>query len=120
MSKSNLFITSISCLTALISTIYAIQQRKQTKEKILVARADAIKKLQPVSEQNTFPHPSKSDLDKTNKNTLKGIAYQIDINTYSSNDFGNLTREYVIMIFNELSENMRDEETLSEYFNRKT
>lgn len=117
--KINVIITLASLASAFISVVYAIQQKKTTEGKILMAKADIAQQLKPVREQNTFPHPSKSDLMKANKKTCIGIAYQIDINTYSSNDFGIVTREYAVMILNELAKNMRDGETLSEYFERK-
>lgn len=117
--KINVIITLASLASAFISVVYAIQQKKNTEEKVLMAKADIVQQLKPVREQNTFPHPSKSDLMKANKKTCIGIAYQIDINTYSSNDFGIVTREYAVMILNELAKNMRDGETLSEYFERK-
>lgn len=117
--KINVIITLASLASAFISVVYAIHQKKNTEEKVLMAKADIAQQLKPVREQNTFPHPSKSDLMKANKKTCLGIAYQIDINTYSSNDFGIVTREYAVMILNELAKNMRDGETLSEYFERK-
>ena len=112
-------ITSVSLLSALISLIYAIKQKNDTEEKVLMAQIDIAKHLKPVSEQDAFPPPSKSDLARTNKNTCIGIANQIDINTYSTNDYGNLTREYAAMILKELAQNMREGENLSEYLDRK-
>lgn len=119
MNKISLVITLAALTSSLVSALYAIQQKKTTEEKVHMAKADIIRQLKPVSEQDTFPHPSKSDLLKANKKTCIGVAHQIDNNTYSNNDFGNATREYAVMILNGLAENMRDGETLSEYFDRK-
>ena len=113
MNKIGFIVTSVSLASALICLIYAIKQKNDTEEKVLMAQVDIAKRLKPTSEQDAFPPPSKSDLMRTNKNTC------IDINTYSTNDYGNLTREYAVMILKELAQNMRDGENLSEYLDRK-
>lgn len=69
--------------------------------------------------QNYFPHPNKSDLKKLTGNSCTGIAYQLEINSYSEDDFGNLSLEMAIFILNELAQNMKNNETLAEYFGRK-
>lgn len=112
-------ITTVALTSAIISTAYAIWQKKSTQNKIFEARAEIINQLKPIREQNVFPHPCESDLKKMNKKTCVSIANQLDTNSYSSNDYGNLTRECAIMIIKELALNMNDEETLSEYFERK-
>ena len=117
--KTTIGITSVSLLFALICLIYAIRQKNNIEEKVLMAQVDIAKRLKPISEQDSFPPPSKSDLMRTNKNTCIGIANQIDFNTYSTNDYGNLTRVYAVMILKELAQNMRDGENLSEYLDRK-
>ena len=119
MNKIGFIVTSVSLASALICLIYAVKQKNKIEEKVLMAQVDIAKRLKPTSEQDAFPPPSKSDLRRTNKNTCIGIANQIDINTYSTNDYGNLTREYAAMILKELAQNMRDGENLSEYLDRK-
>lgn len=119
MNKIGFIVTSVSLASALICLIYAVKQKNKIEEKVLMAQVDIAKRLKPTSEQDAFPPPSKSDLMRTNKNTCIGIANQIDINTYSTNDYGNLTREYAAMILKELAQNMRDGENLSEYLDRK-
>ena len=119
MNKIGFIVTSVSLASALICLIYAVKQKNKIEEKVLMAQVDIAKRLKPTSEQDAFPPPSKSDLMRTNKNTCIGIANQIDINTYSTNDYGNLTREYAVMILKELAQNMRDGENLSEYLDRK-
>ena len=119
MNKIGFIVTSVSLASALICLIYAVKQKNKIEEKVLMAQVDIAKRLKPTSEQDAFPPPSKSDLMRTNKNTCIGIANQIDINTYSTNDYGNLTREYAAMILKELAQNMREGENLSEYLDRK-
>lgn len=70
--------------------------------------------------QNIFPHPTEKDLSKFNAKTCQGIAYQIEVNTESDNDYGNLAREVAAFILKKLAENMNEDETLEQYFKIKT
>lgn len=72
-----------------------------------------------VRKQNYFPHPDKNALEKLTGNSCTGIAYQLEINSRSEDDFGNLSLEMAIFILNELADNMKNDETLAEYFLRK-
>ena len=118
-NKVSIIVTSAALVSAAASAAYALWQKSHTKEKVLKAKADTIWRLRRVREQHTFPHPDKNDFRQMNAKSCTGIAYQIDIHTYSDSDFGNLSREYAILILNGLAENMKDGETLSEYFKRK-
>lgn len=118
-NKVSIIVTSAALLSAAASTFYAIWQKRHTEEKVLKAEADTIWRLRRVREQDTFPHPSKKDFDHMNSKSCTGISYQIDIHTYSTSDYGNLSRECAILILNGLAENMKEGETLSEYFKRK-
>ena len=100
-NKVSIIITSVALVSAAASAAYAIWR------------------LSHIHKQYTFPHPTKEDFKEMNSKSCSGIAYQIDIHTYSHNDFGNLSRECAILILNGLAENMKDGETLSEYFERK-
>lgn len=66
-----------------------------------------------------IPHITEKDFERITGKHCNGIAYQVDIDTYSNNDLGNLARECTIFILGKLAENMKDGETLSEYFKRK-
>lgn len=112
-------VTSAALAAAATSTAYAIWQKKHTDEKILEAKADTIWRLRRVGSQNSFPHPTKETLEKLTGNGCKSIAFQIGNNSYSDDDFGNLARECAVCILKELSESMRENETLAEYFLRK-
>jgi hypothetical protein len=68
--------------------------------------------------QNTFPHPQRGDLKRISAKGVDGIAYQIETNTASNDDFGNYTREVVILIFKELARSMDPCETLEQCFER--
>lgn len=118
-NKVSIIITSAALVSAAASAAYAIWQKKSTEKKVINAKADTIWRLSRIHKQYTFPHPTKEDFKGMNSKSCSGVAYQIDIHTYSHNDFGNLSREFAILILNELSENMKDGETLSEYFERK-
>lgn len=118
-NKVSIIVTSAALLSAAASTVYAIWQKRHTEEKVLKAEADTIWRLRRVREQQTFSPPVKSDFDRMNGKSCSGIAYQIDIHTYSDSDFGNYSRECAILILNGLAENIKEGETLSEYFKRK-
>ncbi len=120
-NKVSFIVTSAALISAATSAAYAIWQKKHTKEKVLTAEANIIWKLSRLQKQkqDTFPHPTKEDFKKMNGKSCSGIAYQIEIHTYSQSDYGNLSRECAILILNALAENLKDGETLSEYFNRK-
>lgn len=118
-NKISIIVTSAALVTAVVSAAYAIWQKKHTEDKVLEAEANTIWRLRRVREQNTFPHPSEKDLEIFTGKHCNGIAYQVDKNTYSDNDLGNYSREYAIFILGKLNENMKDGETLSEYFKRK-
>lgn len=118
-NKISIIVTLAALVSAAASAAYAIWQKKHTEDRVLEAEANTIWRLRRVREQNTFPHPDKTDFEKMNGKSCTGIAYQLDIHTYSSSDFGNLSRECASLILNGLAENMKGGETLSEYFKRK-
>ncbi len=118
-SKSSFIITSAALAVTAISVAYAIWQKKSVREKVLQAEADTIWRLRRVCKQDIFPHPNKKDFEEMDAKSCTGIAYQIEIHTYSNSGFGNLSRECAVLILNGLAENMKDGETLSEFFARK-
>lgn len=118
-NKVSIIVTSAALVSAAASAAYALWQKSRTEEKVLKAKADTIWRLRRVREQHTFPHPNKNDFKHMNAKSCTGIAYQINIHTYSDSDFGNLSREYAILILSGLAENMKEDETLSKYFKRK-
>lgn len=118
-NKISIIVTSAALVSAVISAAYAIWQKKHTEKKVREAKAETIWRLRGVKEQHTFPHPTENDLEKFNEKYCIGLTYQLDNDTYSDNDLGNLARECAILILNGLAENMKDGETLSEYFQRK-
>ncbi|MFR0737873.1 MAG: hypothetical protein ACLSHR_13530 [Oscillospiraceae bacterium] len=68
--------------------------------------------------QNIFPHPMCEDLKKLTAKSCIGIADQVETNTASNDDFGNYTREVVIVILKELANSMSPGESLDECFRR--
>lgn len=118
-NKVSFIVTSAALVSAVASAAYAIWQKKHMEDKILEVKVNTMLAFNRVREQHIFPHPDKSDFEKMNGKSCTGIAYQIDINTYSDCDFGNFSRECASFILNGLAENMKDGETLSEYFKRK-
>ena len=67
-----------------------------------------------------FSKPTKESLAHMTANTCRGIAYQIQINTASDDDYGNLSRECAILILNKLAESMSDSETLADFLRRNS
>lgn len=67
-----------------------------------------------------FPKPTKESLSRLTADSCRGIAYQIQINTTSDDDYGNLARECAILILNELAESMSDSETLADFLRRNS
>lgn len=118
-NKVSIIVTSAALVSAAASAAYALWQKSHTEEKVLEAEVNTMLRLRRVREQQTFSHPIKSDFDRMNGKSCSGIAYQIDMHTYSDNDFGNFSRECAILILNGLAENIKEGETLSEYFKRK-
>lgn len=118
-NKISIIVTSAALVSAVASAAYALWQKSHTEEKVLEAEVNTMLRLRRVREQQTFSPPVKSDFDRMNGKSCSGIAYQIDIHTYSDSDFGNYSRECAILILNGLAENMKEGETLSEYFKRK-
>lgn len=68
--------------------------------------------------QNIFPHPKRDDLKKLTAKGCICIANQVKTNTASNDDFGNYTREVVIVILKELANSMSPGESLDECFRR--
>lgn len=68
--------------------------------------------------QNIFPHPMCEDLKKLTAKGCTCIADQVKTNTASNDDFGNYTREVVIVILKELANSMSPGESLDECFRR--
>lgn len=68
--------------------------------------------------QNIFPHPKREDLKKLTAKGCICIADQVETNTASNDDFGNYTREVVIVILKELASSMDPCETLEQCFER--
>lgn len=66
--------------------------------------------------QNIFPHPMCEDLKKLTAKSCIGIADQVETNTASNDDFGNYTREVVIVILKELANSMDSNESIAECF----
>lgn len=118
-NKVSIIVTSVALALSAASTVYAIWQKRHTEEKVMKAEADTIWRLRRIRGQHSLPHPNKKDFEQMDSKSCTGIAYQIDIHTYSVSDFGNHSRECAILILNGLAENMKDGETLSEYFKRK-
>lgn len=118
-NKIGIIVTSAALVSAAASAAYAIWQKKHTEEKVHEAKANTIWQFRCVREQHTFPHPTEQDFKKITGKHCNGIAYQVNIDTYSDNDLGNFSREYAVLILNKLAENMTAGETISEYFARK-
>lgn len=118
-NKISFIVTSAALVSAVASAAYAIWQKKHTEKKLREAKAETIWRLRGVREQHTFPHPTEKDLEKFNEKYCIGLTYQLDNDTYSDNDLGNLAREYAIFIIGKLAKTLKDGETLSEYFKRK-
>ncbi|MCH5199748.1 MAG: hypothetical protein J1F60_02220 [Oscillospiraceae bacterium] len=112
-------ITGIAFLTSVASLIYAMWQKKTTDDKVLTAEINTALKFRRVNEQYVFPHPTKETLKTLSGDSCSGIAYQIETNSYSDSDYGNLSRECAVFVLNELAANMKKDESLSEYFSRK-
>ena len=102
-NKVSIIVTSAALVSAAASAAYALWQKSRAEEKVLKAKADTIWRLRRVREQQTFSPPVKSDFDRMNGKSCSGIAYQIDIHTYSDSDFGNYSRECAILILNGLT-----------------
>lgn len=66
--------------------------------------------------QNIFPHPKRDDLKKLTAKGCICIADQVKTNTASNDDFGNYTREVVIVILKELANSMDPNESIAECF----
>ena len=66
--------------------------------------------------QNIFPHPKRDDLKKLTAKGCICIADQVKTNTASNDDFGNYTREVVIVILKELANIMDPNESIAECF----
>lgn len=116
--KINIIITSAALVSVAASAAYTIWQKKTVKEKVLNAEADTIWRLSRIYKQR-FPKPDETDFEKMNGKSCSGIAHQIDKNTYSDNDYGNLSRDYAVLILNGIAQNMKEGETLSEFLERK-
>lgn len=114
-NKISVIITLAALISAVISCLYAQRAKSKAEGEIL----NILQGCRRVREQNAFPHPTKNDLERLTGKGCSSIAAQIENNTYSDDDFGNHSRECAILILNEIVENMKDGETLSEYFSRK-
>lgn len=118
-NKVSIIVTSAALVSAAASAAYAIWQKKHIEDKILEVKVNTMLAFKRVREQHIFPHPDKSNFEKMNGKSCADIAYQIDMHTYSDSDFGNFSRECAILVLNGIADNMKDGETLSEYFERK-
>ena len=105
-NKAAVIITSAALMSAVISCLYA----QKVKSKAECRR---------VREQNIFPHPKKSDLERLTGKGCCCIAAHIDNNSYSDDDYGNYARECAVFILRSLADNMNDGETLAKYFTRE-
>ena len=64
----------------------------------------------------SFAPPKREDIAKFNKKTLSGIVYSMKIRAESDSEWGDFTLDTAIMILEMLTESMKDEQTLNEYF----
>ena len=72
------------------------------------------------SSQNAFPHPTSETLKKITSNSCRGIAHQIMTNTASTDDYGNLTREIAVLVFEMIADNMDKDENILEFIMKKS
>ncbi|MCH5192826.1 MAG: hypothetical protein J1F11_02620 [Oscillospiraceae bacterium] len=115
--KKIIFITA--CLSAIVSMTYAMWQKRTAENRILETEIKTMLKFRRVSKQDLFPQPTENDLQRFNGKSCKGIAYQLDNNTYSDDDYGNFSRECAALILNALAKNLPDGKSLAEYFSEK-
>ena len=113
----NKIITLAALLFAGLSLAYAIWQKRTAEGKVREAETRGMQ--QRISEQDVFPHPTKEFLERYTRNSCIGIADQIKTNAFSDDDYGNYSRECAIFVLNALAENMPENESLAEYFERK-
>ncbi len=64
----------------------------------------------------SFISPKKEDIAKFNKKSLSGVIYNLKLHADADSDWGVFTIDTAISILETLAENMKDEQTLSEYF----
>ncbi len=118
MNKANTVVISTALVIAASSVVYGVLQKKHSEQKVSEAIARTYLKYKHRKDQYTFPHPTKQTLEKFYKGSCEGIANCIESCTYADSDFGNLNREWAVLVLRELADNMKEDEPLSVYFNR--
>ncbi|MDE6593582.1 MAG: hypothetical protein K2K57_11050 [Oscillospiraceae bacterium] len=112
----NKIITLTSLLFAALSLAYAIKQKRTLDRKVRDAEIKTMLGYRRISTQNVFMHPTEEVLKKFTRKSCLSIANQIDNNSYSDDEFGNLSRECAVVILESLAENIPENKSLADYF----